>query len=157
MDDIRFGIEVLLSQWITMLPMLIYGAFTQQFTQTILFLLIFASLSILSGGIHCKTFFMCFILTNVIYVVSVEASIVLDVIGVMKIVIPICSIVKMICFYSRNNIRQKDTWFIRIFIMVCLLSCILLMFPIYHDIVNEILVLIIVITLITFQNNHSFV
>ena len=63
LNDIRYGIEVILSNILSFLTILIFGFLYNQFSVTTLFLLIFISLRFLYEGYHANTFLSCLLLT----------------------------------------------------------------------------------------------
>ena len=62
-DKIRFAIEVVLSNTVSFLTVIIIGCIIGCYVRTILFLLVFIGFRTLSDRYHAKTFLRCYILT----------------------------------------------------------------------------------------------
>lgn len=73
-DIIRFGIEVILSQVIVFLPIMIYMIQCNNIINSILMLLSFGILRVFNKGYHAKTLLGCFIATNAIIFYSISVS-----------------------------------------------------------------------------------
>lgn len=146
-EEIRFGVEVILSQCITFLPILIYGFLTHQVIQTIFFLSIFCTLRVLSNGFHCKKFLNCFLLTNGIFFMTIEFCGFLNMFGYFKLLIPIITMIMMKIYYDKKVITQKDRSFIVLLTTICFLSFML----VYSTLLNELLMTLLILNIVTFQ------
>lgn len=65
-EVIRYGLEVLLSQVITFIPVFIYACFSENGVSIILMIIIFSILRATSNGYHAKSFHSCFLITNIV-------------------------------------------------------------------------------------------
>lgn len=61
--DFRFGLEVILTHFITFGTIIAISAFTESILNTALFCTVFCFMRNFSFGYHCKTFLGCYILT----------------------------------------------------------------------------------------------
>ena len=66
-DIIRFALELLLTQGIQIVSMLILGYFLQFFWETVLYLCMLLFLKRYTGGYHAKTYGRCYLITMIIY------------------------------------------------------------------------------------------
>lgn len=66
-DIIRFAFELLLTQGIQIVSMLILGYFLQFFWETMLYLCMLLFLKRYTGGYHAKTYGRCYLITMIIY------------------------------------------------------------------------------------------
>lgn len=64
-DVIRYGLEVLMSQIITFLPLLIAGVYMKQLVDVCIIILVFGVLRCTCAGYHTKNLLSCFLLTNI--------------------------------------------------------------------------------------------
>lgn len=62
-EPIRFAIEVVLSNGVSFLAILVIGALLHQLSFSILYILVFAGFRTLQNRFHAKSFFGCFLLT----------------------------------------------------------------------------------------------
>lgn len=66
-DIIRFAVELLLTQGIQIISMLVLGYFLQFFWETVLYLCMLLFLKRYTGGYHAKTYGRCYLITMIIY------------------------------------------------------------------------------------------
>ena len=66
-DIIRFALELLLTQGIQIVSMLILGYFLQFIWETVLYLCTLLFLKRYTGGYHAKTYGRCYLITMIIY------------------------------------------------------------------------------------------
>ena len=71
-DIIRFSLELLLTQGIQIVSMLILGYFLQFFWETVLYLCMLLFLKRYTGGYHAKTYGRCYLITMIIYLLVLQ-------------------------------------------------------------------------------------
>lgn len=130
-ENFRFGLEVLLSQFITFFTIFIVGIVLKEIIPTIYFLVIFISFRSLNNNFHCKTFISCFLLTNFTYILCI--GIIILNMTVMTTILYLLSIV-VILFCSKIAVSNKKIVFL--YFLIALIS-------IYF--INEIFIIITVI------------
>lgn len=69
-----YGIELLLSFFISVSLILIVGTLTHRFVETLIFLFLFVSIRQMTGGYHAKTYFRCQIVTVGTFLLILLAS-----------------------------------------------------------------------------------
>lgn len=69
-----YGIELLLSFFISVLLILIVGTLMHRFVETLIFLFLFVSIRQMTGGYHAKTYFRCQIVTVGTFLLILLAS-----------------------------------------------------------------------------------
>lgn len=70
----RYGLEVLISNVLSSLTMLIVGILFFDIFSTVVFLLIFILLRSYCGGYHADTYLKCFITTNITYLFTMSCA-----------------------------------------------------------------------------------
>ncbi len=69
-----YGLELLISNGITLLAIVSTGAILNKLDLTFIFLLVFCGLRIFTGGYHAKSFWGCFLISNITYLVIMIGS-----------------------------------------------------------------------------------
>ena len=73
-EDLRYGLEVVISNAITLLSILVFGIAIHRFTETMIFFSIFIVSRSLRDRYHAKTFMSCFIMTFGTYLLALVLS-----------------------------------------------------------------------------------
>lgn len=141
MNVLRFGIELVITQLITIGSILLIGLFISEIVQCILFCICFILSRKVFEGYHASTFLRCFLLTNLFYL-FVEAVInikmpyyYLNIISSFfiyqqfkfydkkrfKIILFILFYSMCICFFYLNqNIQYVNLYSLILFLVLCL-------------------------------------
>lgn len=69
-DEIRYAFEIICSEFLEFLVMIMYGFITNRLFITFLYLIIFHTLREQFQGYHAKTIWRCFLLTTAAYLIS---------------------------------------------------------------------------------------
>lgn len=70
-DEVRFGIELILTQTILFLIILTIGFFSNMIGETLIFMTVLVSLRTFVNGYHADSFYRCIFLTTLFYIMTV--------------------------------------------------------------------------------------
>lgn len=122
-NALRFAFELIITQFLTYLSLIICGILLDKFVETILYLLLFTILRKNIQGYHADTFGMCYILTMLNYFV---------VIFLLEINLPYylinIFIIPTVLFGFQKDERKK------VYIMTLLYAIVQFIFYMYHHI-----------------------
>lgn len=76
-ENLRFGLEVILSQLLTFMPMIIYSLITSSYIKSALFLFTFITLRTIKKGFHAKSFLTCFALSNLTFLFCINSELII--------------------------------------------------------------------------------
>lgn len=62
-EIVRYGLEVILSQAVSTLAIILIGLFSHNLLETVIFMLCFCSIRVVAGGYHANTHLFCFLST----------------------------------------------------------------------------------------------
>ena len=99
----QYGMMLFLTSFLGVASILLISVLVFNIIDGIVFLTVFCGLRMFAGGLHCKTYFSCFLLSNFIYVLN-EIVVVL-ICKTRPVMIAICIVLLVCgaCFYIVKN------------------------------------------------------
>lgn len=109
-----YGSELLFSTALATFSILLTSFLAGRLFAGILFILIFVSLRVFVGGYHASTYRNCFLLTNVVFLAALTASILLDKLGgsilTLGLILSICIIWMLAPICNPHHPLSKESY-----------------------------------------------
>lgn len=126
MNALRFALELIIAQTITVLSLLFIAYSINRIVETILYIVVFATLRRIIQGYHAKTFLKCYILTMSNYILIMFLSYYMKVNYIFNIVI-----ILLLVYIYKKRILEEINKIVFIFISYCLMILLLYYFSFY--------------------------
>lgn len=123
-DIIRYGIEVLISQIITFLPIILIGFYIKQPVDVCMIILVFGVLRCTGTGYHAKYLFSCFLLTNIALILCIVTPYMFDAHSIFIIFILLSFLYEKtkLMLEKSNKITLKQKINLAVLSLICGLS-----------------------------------
>lgn len=142
-NPFRFGLELVLTQVITILSIFILGLLMNHTMQTIMFCIIFVSSRKIFQGYHAQTFFKCYILTILFYI-SVEL--------ILKLSLPFyyVNVISLIFIFVYYQKHQDTKYQLLLFLLFFILSIGIFFYINYFEYINLYSIVLFLVSILAF-------